>query len=105
MTARRAVVAAAALAAVALAVVLLWPYLVAGAVAVFGFRVAMRGQGRRRPKSSWSSLGRTAALMYAAWNSRWLKDVSANVTVPKRAKTTPDVHDLAPAFNRDGLGF
>lgn len=28
---------------------------------------------RSRPRSSWSSLGRTAAIMFAAWNSRWLK--------------------------------
>ena len=40
---------------------------------------------RRRPKSSWSSLGRTAALMFGAWNTRWLKPHQAKASVPAKA--------------------
>lgn len=59
---------------------------------------------KRRPKSSWAALGKTAALLYAAWNSRWLKGLDAKVTVPKRAVTAPDDHvptkpDRVPAYN------
>lgn len=43
---------------------------------------------KRRPKSSWSSLGRTAAIMYAAWNSRWLKP-SVKASIPASADGEP----------------
>lgn len=79
----------AAVAALALVVWLVWPYLVGAGVIAAGWRVATRHTRRRRPRSSWSSLGRTAAMMYAAWNSRWLKGVSpVRVSVP-RAATGP----------------
>lgn len=69
----RVAVALAAVVGVVLVVVLVWQYLVAGAVLVAAARHLTRHTRRRRPKSSWSSLGKTAALMFAAWNSRWLK--------------------------------
>jgi hypothetical protein len=76
-------VAAAALVAVLVAVVVFaWPYLVGAGVMVAGWRVATRHTRRRRPRSSWSSLGRTAALMYAAWNSRWLRGSTLRASVP-----------------------
>lgn len=74
----------AALAVLAAAVWLLWPYLVGSVVLVAAWRVATRGMRRRRPRSSWSSLGRTAAAMYAAWNSRWLRQ-GVRVSAPARA--------------------
>lgn len=71
-------------AALALFVWAVWPYLVGLAVMVAGWRVATAHTRRRRPRSSWSSLGRTVAAMYAAWNSRWLKG-GVRVSVPARA--------------------
>lgn len=66
-----------AVAAAVLVVVLAWHVLVAGGVLYAAYRHLTRHTRRRRPKSSWSSLGRTAALMFAAWNSRWLKTTVA----------------------------
>jgi hypothetical protein len=68
----------------------LWPYIAGAGVIVAAWRVMHRGTRRRRPRSSWSALGRTAALMYAAWNSRWLR-VDRKATVPAKAVTTPDI--------------
>lgn len=59
------------LAAVAVAV-WLWQYLVGAGVMYAAFRHLTRHTRRRRPRSSWSSLGRTAAMLYAAYNSRGL---------------------------------
>lgn len=69
----RVAVALAAVVGIVLVVVLVWQYLVAGAVLVAAVRHLTRHTRRRRPKSSWASLGKTAAMMFAAWNSRWLK--------------------------------
>lgn len=53
---------------------LFWAYLVGAGVLWLAWRMLRRDLGHRpRPKSSWSSLGRTVSIMYAAWNSRWLK--------------------------------
>jgi hypothetical protein len=88
--------------AIAAAVWLLWPYIVGGAVAVIGWRVVTRHTRRRRPRSSWSSLGRTAAMMYAAWNSRWLKGSTLRASIPARAgrghacDECGRAHDVAP---------
>lgn len=73
--------------ALGLGVYLLWPYLVAVGVLAAAWRVLRRDVRRRRPRSSWSSLGRTVALMYAAWNSRWLRQVTnpVRVSVPAAA--------------------
>jgi hypothetical protein len=64
---------------------LLWGYIVGAAVLFAAFRVLTRGTRSRRPKSSWSSLGRTAALMFAAWNSRWLKPSLVKASIPAKA--------------------
>lgn len=80
----RVLATVAAVLAVALVVWLAWPYLVGVAVIAAGWRVATRHTRRKRPRSSWSSLGRTAALMYAAWNSRWLKGSTFKASVPAR---------------------
>lgn len=72
----RVVAALAGVAVVALVLALLWRYAVGAAVVWAAWRHVTRGSRRRRPRSSWSSLGRTAALLYAAWNSRWLRPTS-----------------------------
>jgi len=66
-----------------LAAVLLWKWLLLAGVARLAWRRLY--PGRRRPKSSWSSLGRTAAMLFAAWNSRWLKPQQLRASVPARA--------------------
>jgi hypothetical protein len=71
--------------ALVLLVWLAWPYLVGAGVTFAGWRVATSHTRRRRPRSSWSSLGRTAAMMYAAWNSRWLKGSTFKASVPAAA--------------------
>ena len=72
----------------------LWRWLLAAVVVCAAWRHLTRGMRRRRPKSSWSSLLRSAAVVYAAWNSRWLRPkgpgAHIKVTVPKRAVTTFD---------------
>lgn len=85
---RRLIVAACLILVLAFVFVLIWPYLVAAGVLTVAWRIIardLRKGRRRRPKSSWSSLGRTAALMYAAWNSRWLKPASVKASIPARA--------------------
>lgn len=71
---KRLAFAAALAAVVAVSVWLLWSYLVGAGVLFLAWRILRRDLGHRpRPKSSWSSLGRTVSIMFAAWNSRWLK--------------------------------
>lgn len=80
MTRGRQISAAAALTLLALAALLLYLYWHDAMLVMLGYvcwRFLMHRVGfKRRPKSSWSSLGRTAALMYASWNSRWLNPTS-----------------------------
>lgn len=73
---RRYLLAAAAVIVATVLVLLFWRYLVGAGVIVVGYRTVTRHIRRRRPRSSWSSLGRTASIMFAAWNSRWLKPTS-----------------------------
>jgi hypothetical protein len=75
VTARQTVAAALALTLGVLLVALAWHLILLGLAGMWAYRVLARRAGvwRPRPKSSWSSLGRTAAMLYAAWNSRWLK--------------------------------
>lgn len=84
--------------ALGLTVYLLWPYLVGAGVLAVAWRVVgrdVRSSRRRRPRSSWSSLGRTAALMFAAWNSRWLKPtVQTRVSVPASTPGTVTVYPM-----------
>lgn len=75
----------AGVAVLALVVWFAWPYIVGAGVTVAGYRIATRGTRRRRPRSSWSSLGRTAAMMYAAYNSRWLKGPLVKASIPAKA--------------------
>lgn len=97
---RRLVVVAVVLAgALGLTIYLLWPYLLACGVLAAAWKVLGRGTRRRRPRSSWSSLGRTGALMYGAWNTRFLKQVTnpVRVSVPKSAdggSSNPIVDEL-----------
>lgn len=51
---------------------------------------------KRRPKSSWSALGRTGAIMYAAWNSRWLKP-TVKASIPASAANP---HDRPEGWDR-----
>lgn len=81
MTRGRALISAAALltiaASLALLLYLYWADVLLVGLGYLCFRFLMHRAGfKRRPKSSWSSLGRTAALMYASWNSRWLRPSS-----------------------------
>lgn len=80
MTRGRQISAAALLTITASLALLLYLYRADVLLAGLGylcFRLLMHRAGfKRRPKSSWSSLGRTAALMYASWNSRWLNPTS-----------------------------
>lgn len=48
---------------------------------------------RRRPKSSWSSLGRTVALMFGAWNTRWLNPKLPKASIPASASVRPEGWD------------
>lgn len=75
LTIRRSLMLAIVAAALCLAVWTLRVQIAEVALAGGMLRAFMHKQlgVKRRPKSSWSSLGRTAALMFAAWNSRWLK--------------------------------
>ena len=87
------------LATVILAAFVFRAYLLEAAVGWFALRMAAhrvrRHLGvparRRRPKSSWSSLGRTAAIMYAAWNSRWLKPPAHERASVKESAETSEV--------------
>jgi len=85
MVAPRVVLLAGVAGATLLAVGLLWHYLLAAGVLYAAVRHLTRHTRRRRPKSSWSSLGRTVALMFAAWNSRWLKPAA-----PASSSSSPD---------------
>lgn len=85
---RRLIVAAGLILVLAFVFVLIWPYLVAAGVLAVAWRVIgrdLRSARRRRPKSSWAALGKSAALMYAAWNSRWLKPALVKASVPQLA--------------------
>jgi hypothetical protein len=84
---RHLIVGGLLLAAALVTIWLVWPYIVSAGVLYVCWRVIRRDLPgyRRRPKSSWSSLGRTAALMFAAWNSRWLKPTLHKASVPGRA--------------------
>lgn len=67
---------------------LLWHYIVGAGVLLLAVRHLRRHGRRRRPRSSWSSLGRTAAMLYASWNSRGLVRRNGRplrVSVPARA--------------------
>lgn len=93
MTWRRTICGVVLLLVTALALYALWRWLLEGTVLIIAVRHLTRDRRRRRPKSSWSSLGRTGALMFAAWNSRWLAK-GANgkplrVTVPAAADGEP----------------
>ena len=82
------VVGAAVLVLVAAAVAMFWHYLIGAGVVYAAWRMLRRDVRRRRPRSSWSSLGKTAAMMYAAWNSRGLVHRNGRplrVSVPARA--------------------
>lgn len=91
------VIAAVAAAAVAVgAVVLYWHILVGLAVGAFAYRHLTRATRRRRPKSSWSQMGRTVAMMYGAWNTRWLKNTTFRASVPAAAGAgAMDVHGVS----------
>lgn len=107
---RRVAIVALVVGALMLTVWLLWPYLVGGAALAVAWRVVgrdVRRGARRRPRSSWSSLGRTAALMFAAWNSRWLKPTSPiRASIPARtpgAATTTTVYPMP--VEPDGIPY
>lgn len=74
---RRYVVLDIALVTLVAVVLLLWKLIVATAALAFVLNVCRHKLGfvkkNARPKSSWSTIGKTGAIMYAAWNSRWLK--------------------------------
>ncbi len=82
-------------AVVVLLLVIYWHYLFGAVLLFLGGRglATHYGWRRRRPKSSWSSLGRTAAMMFAAWNSRWLKPVDVKASVRKTADTNVRPND------------
>lgn len=90
MSGRRLILAAAVTLTVAFIVWVLWPYIVGAAVTLAAWRVLRRDTRRRRPKSSWSSLGRTGATLFAAWNSRWLKGPLLKASVPASADGVPN---------------
>ena len=81
----RLVAAAAGLAAVSLAVYLLWPYILAGLAGFVGLRYTAHRAGyrrRRRPRSSWAKNTEALAMLVAAWNTRGL----ANMVRPANGK-------------------
>lgn len=76
----------------ALAVALLWHYVLTGIALWFFYRIMRWKHGpkaRPRPKSSWSSLGRTSALMLVAWNTRWVKPM-LSASIPASASNEYD---------------
>lgn len=73
-----------------LAVVILWHYIIEALVGYTVIRLAWAWARKElgikhRPRTSWSSLGRTAALLFAAWNTRWIKPHTVRASVPAKA--------------------
>lgn len=98
MTARRPLSAGAAVmtgGVLILLVVLYWHVLLnlitVLIVGRIGWAILAKKAGvRRRPKSSWSSLLRSGAIAFAAWNTRWLKPtVKASITKKTAGEPAP----------------
>lgn len=89
MTRRISPAAVLSLVAFAVLIVAVWHYVLTAAGLWFAYRILRWKHGpkrRPRPRSSWSSLGRTAALMFAAWQARWLKPTSPiTASIPAQA--------------------
>lgn len=84
-----------ALAAASILLVIYWRDVLAFVIGISALKIIAHKLGlrSRRPKSSWSSLGRTGAMMFAAWNSRWLKPATVKASIPEKGQ--PTVEDFA----------
>src|SRR5690348_8425739 len=94
---------AAALLAVVALVVVFWQTIVLAAVGFAGIRFAAARAGvvRRRPRSSFASNVKALALLYAAWNSRWLKPAQV-AKVHARTEGTVTTPEGVVVVDRNG---
>ena len=84
-----------AVATVALAVAVFWTFIVHAiavvAASVLAWKVIRHKLGiKQRPKSSWSSLMRSAAILFASWNTRWFKPHDPKASIPASAGNLHD---------------
>ena len=91
MTRRRALIAALILTVLA---VVFWQVVlnvaaVAAVTRIAWLRLRHLTGAKARPRSSWSALGRTAALMFAAWQTRWIKPHALKASVAASADGMP----------------
>lgn len=89
---RRHLVLALAVTAAVVVLVLFWRQILALMLLAVLARVAWLrlAGGRRRPRSSWSSLLRSGAVAYAAWNSRWLKPTTHKASIQAAGQPTEE---------------
>ena len=89
----RHLIAGVAATGLTIVVVLEWRWILVGLLLwTVGRHAFRRAFGLKpRPRSSWSSLLRSGAIAYAAWNSRWLKPTTPiRARVPEKGQPTEE---------------
>jgi hypothetical protein len=91
----RKAVAVLAIFALAVAILLFWHFILLALVGLLAWRILM---GKNKRGGGFAKNLQAVAVVYAAWNSRWLKPATkATIRAPKAA---PDnwQHDLPPGY-------